>query len=226
MNIDRDMLLRVNRIAGIGSIVIGLAVMPAAGIWALHMWTFTRDAAVVAGHVVANVEKDWRSTSNTGSTTGPTHRSYCAVVHCVDRSGNARSYRDDICFNPASFRVGAPVTVRYDPANPMHVAIDRGEKVFLIPLVVAIVGALCVVGGVQRLAAAGCHRPLPRRYRLSRLTHRERSSATVARSTRVSRRLTRIGYATLGFSVSASRGERGVALLHWRSRRRCILEQP
>jgi hypothetical protein len=33
----------------------------------------------------------------------------------------------------------------------MRAAIDRGEKVFLIPLVVAVVGALCVVGGVQRL---------------------------------------------------------------------------
>ena len=155
MNIDRDMLVRINRIAGIGSVVIGLAVMTVAGIWALHMWTFTRDAAAVSGQVVANVEKDWRSTSNTGSTTGPTHRSYCAVVHYVDRSGKARSYRDDICFNPASFRVGDVVTVRYDPENQSHVVIDRGEKVYLIPLAVAVVGALCVVGGVQRLAGRG-----------------------------------------------------------------------
>lgn len=155
MNINRDMLVRVNQIAGVGSVVIGLVVMTAAGIWALHMRAFTRDAAAVPGQVVANVEKDWRTTSSTGSATGPTHRSYCAVVHYVDRGGKARSYRDDSCLNPASFRVGDVVTVRYDPEDQTHVAIDRGETVYLIPLAVAVVGALCVVGGVQRLAGRG-----------------------------------------------------------------------
>jgi hypothetical protein len=153
MNIDRDMMMRINRIAGIGSIVIGLGIMTAAGIWTMRTWTFGRDAAAARGVVIANIQKEWMTTPQSGGTT--THTSYCALVRYVDGAGKARDYRDDFCFNPPSFRVGDVVTVRYDPENQARIAIDRGNKVYLVPLAVAVVGALCVLGGIQRLAGRG-----------------------------------------------------------------------
>jgi hypothetical protein len=153
MNMDRGMMVRINRAVGIVSVVIGLAVMSGAGIWAMQHRSFMRDAAVAHGQVVANVEKEWTSTSSSGSTTRTQH-SYCSVVHYVDRAGAARTFEDNICFNPPSFRVGDVVTVRYD-ADRTHVMIDRGDKVYLVPLAVAVFGTLCLVGGVQRLAGRG-----------------------------------------------------------------------
>jgi hypothetical protein len=151
---DRRMMVRINRALGIVSVAVGLAVITGAGIWAASHRAFARDAAAAPGQVVANVEKEWTTTGSGGSTTH-TQRSYCAVVHYVDRTGKARSYRDDVCFNPPSFRVGDVVTVRYDPADEAHAMIDRGDKVYLIPLAVGVFGALCVLGGVQRLAGRG-----------------------------------------------------------------------
>jgi hypothetical protein len=151
MNMDRGTMVRINQAMGVVSVAIGLALTCAAGIWAARHWSFMHAAPAVPARVVANVAKDWTSTSSTGSSTGTQHRSYCAVVHYVDRTGNARSYQDDFCMNPPSFRVGDVVMVRYDAADETHVVIDRGDKVYLVPLAVGVFGALCVLGGGQRL---------------------------------------------------------------------------
>ena len=52
MALDRSTLLRVNRIAGIVSVVIGLAVVGAAGVWALHYRILTTESLTARGRVI------------------------------------------------------------------------------------------------------------------------------------------------------------------------------
>jgi hypothetical protein len=148
---DRATIGRINRAMAILSLALGLALLLGAGIWSARHREFVKGAAAVRGEVVAYVQKVWTDAPGTPGSTGLQHQSYCAVVHYMDPAGEARSYQDDICFNPPSFQVGDTVTLRYDPRNTTHVMVDRGNKVYVVPLVVALVGVLCIVGGVQRL---------------------------------------------------------------------------
>jgi hypothetical protein len=150
MVLDRSTLVRVNRVVGILSLVIGLALLVGAAVLGAHHLGFVSSAAAVRGEVVANVTKEWTGPPAAGLSTAQ-HRSYCAVVHYVDLEGVARTYQDSFCVSPPSFRIGDSVTVRYDPEKPASVMIDRGEKFYVIPLAIAIVGVLCVSGGVWRL---------------------------------------------------------------------------
>jgi Protein of unknown function (DUF3592) len=152
--LDRSTLVRVNRVMGILSLAVGLALLVGAVFWSAHHLEFVSSAAAVRGEVVANVKKEWTDQPAPGASVMH-HRSYCAVVHYVDLQGVARIYQDAICFSPASFRIGDSVTIRYDPQKPASVMIDRGEKFYIVPLAIAIVGVLCVSGGVWRLTGRG-----------------------------------------------------------------------
>jgi len=153
VTLDRRTIIVVNRTMGVLSLVVGVAMLAGAAIWSARHREFVRSAATARGQVVANVAKTWTDRPSGSSGSSGVHRlSYCAVVNYADRNGEARSYQDNICFNPASFRVGDAVTIRYDPRDPSRIMIDRGDKVYLIPLAVGVVGALCLLGGFQRLA--------------------------------------------------------------------------
>lgn len=152
MALGRATIVRINRAMGILSLAIGLALLLGAGIWSTRHRGFVRGAGMARGEVVANVKKEWTDPQGAPGSTRLVHQSYCAVVHYVDRTGEARIYQDDVCFNPPSFQIGDSVTVRYDPRNTTRVMVDRGNKVYLVPLVIAVVGALCLVGGLQRLS--------------------------------------------------------------------------
>jgi hypothetical protein len=60
--------------------------------------------------------------------------------------------------------------VFYDPQEPQHAMIDRGEKNYVIPGIVLIFGVFMVAGGLQRLSmtaeSLGLARPKPTSIRV------------------------------------------------------------
>jgi len=159
--LDRSTLLRVNRIAGIVSVVIGFAVVGAAGVWALRYRILTTQSRATQGRVIENVPTRWHEANRDGGGNMGTQRtSYCAVVAYVDRAGQQHAYRDDLCMNPPSFRVGQFVTVFYDADHPAQALIDRGSRRYVVPLAIAVFGILCLVGGTQRLMGRGIPAPI------------------------------------------------------------------
>jgi hypothetical protein len=152
---DRSTMVGINRGMGIISVAIGLALVTGASIFALRYHAFIETSTAVPARVVANAQRTWTTTTSDGTTHLP-RISYCAVVEYSEPGGVTHRYQDaDLCMNPPSFQIGQVVTLRYDPGDDTRVHIDRGNKIYLAPLVVAVVGALCILGGVQRLAGQG-----------------------------------------------------------------------
>ena len=81
--------------------------------------------------------------------------SYQAVVKFTDQRGQIVIYPDKFGFSRASFSVGQRVRIFYDPQNPEHAMIDRGQKNYVIPGIVCTFGGLMLLGGLQRLMKRG-----------------------------------------------------------------------
>ena len=161
MTIDRRAMVRINRGMGVLSLLIGLVLVGGAARVTLRYRAFIARAVATPGRVVENVPTTFTTTSTVGSLP-QRHTSYCAVVEYVSRAGETRRYKDnDICFNPPSFRIGQIVTVRMDPTDSTSVHIDHGNRVYFVPLAVAIVGVLALLGGAQRLAGRGLREVVP-----------------------------------------------------------------
>jgi hypothetical protein len=159
VTLDRSTLVTVNRVLGIVSVAIGVAVTGAAGVWALHYRVLTTQSVTTRGRVIENVPKEWTAATHDGLA-GMQHTSYCAVVSYADRVGRQHAYQEDFCMNPPSFQVGQVVTVFYDANQPAKASIDRGSRIYLVPLGIAIFGILCLVGGTQRLMGRGMPEPV------------------------------------------------------------------
>lgn len=57
-----------------------------------------------------------------------------------------------MCSGSPSFAVGQSVTLYYDPAKPARAMIDHGIGGYVLPGVLGLVGVLCLVGGLYKLA--------------------------------------------------------------------------
>ena len=152
MAFDAATIARINRVFRAFALTAGLAVLLGGGYWMHrnHLDEFLAKRAVAEGQVIENREEHWSEANSVRS-----HTSYRAIVRFTDQRGQDFTYSDAIAFNPASFYVGERVKVFYDPLNPQHAMIDRGEKNYVIPLVCVTFGGLMVIGGLQGLLKTG-----------------------------------------------------------------------
>lgn len=84
---------------------------------------------------------------------------YCPVVAFFTPTGQIVRFQSDFGTMPASHRVGQPVAVRYDPADPQKAALDSATANWLVPgitiamgLVFLVMGLVFVVMGIVVLA--------------------------------------------------------------------------
>lgn len=153
LRIDSAMLRRVNRVLGGIGLLTGLAFLIGGGyvIHRNHLDQFlglVAKSATADGIVIENRPIEVHPPP--ASRTRP-YTSYQAIVAFADRRGQSIRLADPIAFNPPSFRVGQHIRIFYDPGNPRHAMVDRGEKNFIIPGICLIFGGLTVLGSIQRL---------------------------------------------------------------------------
>jgi hypothetical protein len=115
-------------LAGVGLILLGA-----------HLRKQTEsflERAVPAAGVVVDM-----AANHSGDT--PTY----APVVAFEHEGRTYRFKDSVSSNPPSHRVGEAVRVLYDPARPEDARIDRGRWNKVIPILVALTGALfCALG--------------------------------------------------------------------------------
>jgi hypothetical protein len=72
---------------------------------------------------------------------------YAPVVEFRHPGGAAR-FKDSVSSRPASYSVGDPAPVLYDPADPKQARIDRGVWNRIIPLLIAAMGGVFFAAGL------------------------------------------------------------------------------
>jgi Protein of unknown function (DUF3592) len=77
---------------------------------------------------------------STNNTDNEGHTSYHPVVQFVTASGQVVQYRDSVGQNPPAYRVGDPVRVLCDPANPQKARLDTWSSRWLSITILTIVG--------------------------------------------------------------------------------------
>jgi Protein of unknown function (DUF3592) len=158
VQIDAATLGAVNRAFGVVGLLVGLALL-FGGAYFVHHAHLDEFLGLIAksqtaeGTVIENRPVEVHPSSS--ARTVP-YTSYQAIVAFADQNGRPVTLPDQIAFSPPSFRVGQKVRVFYDPQNPQHAMIDRGQKNFIIPGICLVFGGLIVLGSIQRLT-----RPLP-----------------------------------------------------------------
>ena len=154
ISLDPSLLSRANRIFGRIALFAGLAFLLGGG-YVIHRWhldQFMFESETADGVVVENRAQEVNP--QPGSSDLP-YTSYQAIVRFKDRRGQILTYADWFGFGRASFHMGQTVRVLYDPRNPQHAMIDRGDKNYIVPGIVLFFGVCLVAGGLQRLAMTG-----------------------------------------------------------------------
>ena len=155
-NID---LGKINRIVGVVALLAGSAALLGAGYFLHHTHLdefLLPSAAVAQGQVIENRGKE---VYPQGDTRELQFTAYQAIVRFSDQRGRAVTFADSISFNPPSFQVGQTVRVFYDPQQPQHAMIDRGQNNWVVPAIAGIFGGLMLLGGAQRLRRKGSASP-------------------------------------------------------------------
>ena len=70
-------------------------------------------------------------------------------------------FADSFGFSRPSFAPDQTVRVLYDPRYPRQAMIDRGERNYLVPGIVLILGAVLIAGGLQRVTGSSPGLPNP-----------------------------------------------------------------
>jgi len=159
MPLDPAFVIRAKRIIGVGSLIAGLAVLLAGGLFVHHNHfdQFLLNPAVAEGVVVENRAHEVPATGKRDLS----YTSYQAIVRFRDGRGEIVNYPDKFGFSRESFRVGQTVRVFYDPQNSEHAMIDRGPKNYIVPGIVCIFGGLMILGGFQRLRSVASRSTSP-----------------------------------------------------------------
>jgi hypothetical protein len=95
---------------------------------------------VVGGTVVAHERIDTDSSTR-----------WAPVVEFVTSDGRAVRASDDVGTSPPRFRVGTPVPVRYDPADPRNVIVGNGYSMVVLQVLGGLVGGAVAAGAVAYL---------------------------------------------------------------------------
>lgn len=147
MRLDSSRLAMLNRGVGVVALVAGVALTGAAAWWMLDRARFEAGAAVAEGRVVENRQVQWTS----GDNNTKSHIAYHAIIRFTDRVGQIVTVQDELGLSPPAFSIGQAVPILYDPHSPHHAVVDRGRRVYFIPMAIATLGLLIVIGGLQRL---------------------------------------------------------------------------
>ena len=113
-------------------LAVGVALLIGGGFWLQSTRDFMAKALSADGTVLRNEESD-------SSDDSP---SYHAVIDFTDQSGRTITYTDSVGSSPPMYSTGDKVTVLYDPLDSASAMIDRGIWNWLVPLLIAALGAL------------------------------------------------------------------------------------
>ncbi len=102
-------------------------------------WTFykQRDKAMSGVRATGKVIDLTREITTPGST-----GVYYPVVEFTLPSGETITFTSDYGTRPASHKVGQSVTVRYDPDDPQKAEVDSALSIWLVPGILAFIGAI------------------------------------------------------------------------------------
>jgi hypothetical protein len=135
---------------GVLFVVIGIAVL-ISGVVAVVKQSRKAARGVAATGTVVDLVKRVFSAGSSGV--------YCPVVDFITANGQPVRFESQFGTMPASHRVGQPIAVRYDPADPQKAEVDSATANWFVPgctvamgLLFLVMGLLFVVIGVVVLA--------------------------------------------------------------------------
>jgi len=147
MRLDSSRFAMLNRVMAWLGLATGIGLVGAAGWWMANRARFEAGAIAGEGRVIENRQVQWTSGANNTNS----HIAYHAMIRFTDRVGQVVTVQDELGLSPPAFSVGQAVPILYDPHSPHHAVVDRGRRVYFIPMAIATVGLLILLGSVQRL---------------------------------------------------------------------------